>query len=98
MKITEIETIPLSLPLSFYEDGFDKVSGKDAPSKYYEGEPLIRKRKRNEKGTLMMDYVLVKIHTDEGILGRGEAPTDSYETLETVKFMIDRQMLPHLIV
>lgn len=97
MKITEIETIPLSIPLSFYEDGFDKVSGKDAPSKYYEGEPFVRKKKRNEKEALMMDYVVVKIYTDEGIMGMGEAPTDSYETLETVKFMIDRQMTPNLI-
>ena len=96
MKITEIETIPLSIPQSLYEDGLDKVSGKNAPSKYYEGEPTARKKKRNQKGALMMDYVLVKIHTDENIIGIGEAPTDSYETLETIKLMIDRQMTPNL--
>ena len=97
MKITEIETIPLSIPLSSFEDGIDKVQGKNAPSKYYEGEPLIRKKKKNKKGNLLMDYVLVKIHTDEDITGVGEAPTDSYETLESVKFMIDRSMAPNLI-
>ena len=89
-KITEIETIPLSLPVKPFEDGVDKTGAKAAPSKYYEGEPLKRKRKRNEEGHLLMDYVFVKIHTDKGIIGMGEAPTDRVETLETVKFTIDR--------
>ena len=97
MKITAIETIPLSIPLSSFEDGIDKVSGKDAPRKYFEGEPLTRKKKRNAEGSLLMDYVLVKIHTDEDITGFGEAPTDSYETMESIKFMIDRYMAPNLI-
>jgi L-alanine-DL-glutamate epimerase-like enolase superfamily enzyme len=44
-----------------------------------------------------MDYVFIKIHTDNGIIGMGEAPTDSVETLETVKFTIDRYMTPKLI-
>ncbi len=96
-KITEIETIPLSLPVKPFEDGVDKTGAKAAPSKYYEGEPLERKRKRNEKGHLLMDYVFVKIHTDKGIIGTGEAPTDRVETLETVKFTIDRYMTPNLI-
>ena len=97
MKITEIETIPLSIPLSTFADGIDKVSGKDAPRKYYEGEPLIRKKKKNAEGNLLMDYVLLKIHTDEDVVGFGEAPTDSYETIESIKFMIDRYMAPNLI-
>ncbi len=96
-KITEIETIPLSLPVKPFEDGVDKTGAKAAPSKYYEGEPLKRKRKRNEEGHLLMDYVFVKIHTDKGIIGMGEAPTDRVETLETVKFTIDRYMTPNLI-
>jgi L-alanine-DL-glutamate epimerase-like enolase superfamily enzyme len=41
--------------------------------------------------------VFVKVHTDKGIIGMGEAPTDSVETLETVKFTIDRYMAPKLI-
>ena len=96
-KITEIETIPLSLPVKPFEDGVDKTGAKAAPSKYYEGEPLKRKRKRNQEGHLLMDYVLVKIHTDKGIIGIGEAPTDRVETLETVKFTIDRYMTPNLV-
>jgi muconate cycloisomerase len=39
----------------------------------------------------------VKIHTDKGIFGMGEAPTDSVEKLETVKFTIDRYIAPKLI-
>ena len=96
-KITEIETIPLSIPVKPFEDGVDKTGAKAAPSKYYEGEPLERKRKRNEEGHLLMDYVFVKVHTDKGIIGMGEAPTDRVETLETVKFTIDRYMTPNLI-
>jgi len=97
MKITKIETIPLSLPVKPFKDGVDKTGSKPVPSKYYQGEPRKRKRKRNEKGYLLKDYVFVKVHTDKGIIGMGEAPTDSVETLETVKFTIDRYMAPNLI-
>jgi L-alanine-DL-glutamate epimerase-like enolase superfamily enzyme len=96
-KITKIETIPLTLAVEPFEDGVDKTGAKAAPSKYYEGEPLARKRKRNENGHLLMDYVIVKIHTDNGIIGIGDAPTDRVETLETVKLTIDRTMTPNLI-
>ena len=34
MKITKIETIPISVPLSKFGDGMDKVIGVNAPSKY----------------------------------------------------------------
>jgi L-alanine-DL-glutamate epimerase-like enolase superfamily enzyme len=93
MKITEISTIPLRIPQSSYEDGLDKTGGKNAPSKYYEGEPFYVHR----KGPSYKDYVLVKIHTDEDIIGFGEAPTDGYETLESIKMMIDRYKAPSLI-
>ena len=97
MKITKIETIPLRLPVPPFADGVDKTGGKAAPSKFYQGEPFKGKRRRNEKGHLLMDYVFVKIHTDKGIIGMGEAPTDSLETIESVKFTIDRYMAPKLI-
>jgi L-alanine-DL-glutamate epimerase-like enolase superfamily enzyme len=97
MKITKIETIPLRLPVKPFADGVDKTGGKPAPSKFYQGEPFEGKRNRNEEGHLLMAYVFVKIHTDKGIIGMGEAPTDSVETLETVKFTIDRYMTPKLI-
>jgi L-alanine-DL-glutamate epimerase-like enolase superfamily enzyme len=96
-KITEIETIPLSLPVRPFEDGVDKTGAHVAPGKYYRGEPIRRNRKRDDKGALLMDYVLVKIHTSKGVVGMGEAPTDGVETLEAVKFTIDRYMAPNLI-
>ena len=34
MKITKIETIPVSVSLSKFSDGMDKVVGVNAPSKY----------------------------------------------------------------
>ncbi len=95
--ITGIEAIPLSLPMRPFADGVDKTGAKAAPSKYYEGEPLPRRRKRNDEGHLLMDYVLVKVYTDSGLVGMGEAPTDRVETLETVKLTIDRYMAPNLI-
>ena len=88
MKITEIETIPLRIPVMPFKDGINKTGGKAAPGKSYQGEPFKGQHK---------DYVLVKIHTDKGIVGMGDAPTDSVETLETVKFTIDRSMAPKLV-
>lgn len=49
------------------------------------------------KTRTQMDYVFVKIHTDNGIIGMGEAPTDAVETHETIKFTIDRYLAPKLI-
>jgi len=97
MKITEVETIPLRIPVRPFMDGINKTGGKAAPSKFYQGEPFKGQSKRNADGYQVKDYVLVKIHTDKGIIGMGEAPTDSVETLETVKFTIDRYMAPRLI-
>jgi L-alanine-DL-glutamate epimerase-like enolase superfamily enzyme len=97
MKIAKIETIPLRFPVRPFADGVDKTGGKSAPSKFDHRIPLKGKRNRNAQGHLLMDYVFVKIHTDKGIIGMGEAPTDSVEKLETVKFTIDRYMTPKLI-
>lgn len=49
------------------------------------------------KARTFMDYVFVKIHTDTGIVGMGEAPTDAVEKLETIKLRIDRYTAPKLI-
>ncbi len=97
MKITEIETIPLRLPVMPFKDGINKTGGKGAPSKFNYGEPNKVQRKQSSEGYQQKDYVLVKIHTDKGIFGIGEAPTDSVEKLETVKFTIDRYIAPRLI-
>lgn len=97
MIITEIETIPVSMPLSFFEDGDDKTGGQNAAPKFYKGEPLVRKIKRDSRGRKLLDYVIVKMHTDEGITGIGEAPTDTKEPLEAVKPIIDKMFTPNLI-
>jgi L-alanine-DL-glutamate epimerase-like enolase superfamily enzyme len=97
MKITEIETIPLSLPMKPFADGMDKTGSYVTPDKYSQAPPSKPNRRRNENGYALMNYVLVKIHTSKGIVGIGEAPTDAVETLETVKFTIDRYMAPGLI-
>jgi L-alanine-DL-glutamate epimerase-like enolase superfamily enzyme len=97
MIITGIETVPVSMPLSFFENGDDKTGGQNAAPKFYRGEPLVRKIKRDSKGSKLLDYVIVKIHTDEGITGVGEAPTDAKEPLEAVKSIIDKMFTPNLI-
>jgi len=42
-------------------------------------------------------WSIVKIHTDEGITGIGEAACDQTEPVEVVRAMIDRHMAPKLI-
>ena len=63
--------------------------------------PLRVPAGRFADGTIMtrphLDYVFVKIHTDAGIVGMGEAPTDAVEKLETIKLRIDRYTAPKLI-
>ena len=99
MKITKIETIPVRVPVRPFKDGNDKIFHKNAPSKFYQGEPFKASLPRilNAEGHLLMDYVIVKIHTDKGIIGMGDAPIDSVEKHETIKFVIDRYMAPNLI-
>jgi len=52
------------------------------------------------EGSLYLDYVIVKIETDEGLTGIGESNSDIAffgETVEAVKAAIDRYMAPILI-
>ena len=75
----------------------------DAPMKITRVEtiPLRVPAGRFADGMIMtrphLDYVFVKIHTDAGIVGMGEAPTDAVEKLETIKLRIDRYTAPKLI-
>ena len=97
LKITKIETIPVSLPVGKFADGMDKVGGVNAPSAYYQPpKPKITKRVSADGHTLLSN-VIVKIHTDEDIVGIGEAACDGKEPVEAVKYIIDREMAPHLI-
>ena len=97
MKITAVETIPVSLPVGKFEDGMDKVANVSAPPRYYEGRSPKRRRPSHRAGQLTLSNVIVKIHTDEGITGIGEAACDDTEPAEVVQVMIDRYMAPRLI-
>ncbi len=97
MKITNIETIPVSLPVGKFEDGQDKVGGISAPGRYESGESQGRRRLENDDGIKYLSNVIVKIHTDEGLTGIGEAACDTTEPVRNVRNMIDRHMRPQLV-
>lgn len=97
MKITRVETIPVSLPVGKFQDGLDKVIGIDAPPRYAAGKPLVPRQWREQGKVLVLSNVIVKIHTDEGITGIGEAACDMTEPVQVVKSMIDTSMAPLLI-
>jgi L-alanine-DL-glutamate epimerase-like enolase superfamily enzyme len=80
-----------------FRDGSDKVIGSNAPPRYDPGRPLSRKRWRTSRGRLFLSNVIVKIHTDDGITGIGEAACDDAEPVDVVTAMIDRHMAPELI-
>ena len=98
MKIEKIETIPVSIPLDKFEDGMDKVMGKNFPSFF--AEDLYSQNKyflvKSNKGYILSN-VIVKIFTDVGIIGIGEAACDTVEPVSVVKTMIDDHMAPRLI-
>ena len=96
MKITGIETIPVTLPVGKFADGQDKVGGINAPDRYDQGRLSKAGRRRNDE-IVYLSNVIIKIHTDEGITGFGEAPCDTAEPVRNVKNMIDRFMTPQLI-
>jgi L-alanine-DL-glutamate epimerase-like enolase superfamily enzyme len=98
MKITKIETIPVSIPVRFFKDGMCKVRGVDAP--YYSGREQKGTRRTGPKGELILDDLIVKIHSDEGFTGVGAAAPDIGffgEPWESVKAIIDRYMAPKII-
>lgn len=97
MKITDVETIPVSLPVGKFTDGMDKVGGVNAPSKYYTPERERPGKRKAPDGLTLLSNVIVKIHTDEGVVGVGEAACDGKEPVEAVKYIIDREMKPNLL-
>lgn len=97
MKITAIETIPISLPVGKFQDGEDKVGGVDAPVRYPTGEYIQGFWDTTIDETLILSNVIVKIYTDEGVTGVGEAACDNLEPVEVVQTMIEEYMGPRLI-
>ena len=97
MKITAIEPIPVELPVGKFADGEHKVHGFNAPPRYPVGKGRTDTQVSNGHGEyLVLSNVIVKIHTDEGITGVGEAACDASEPVEVVKAMIDKHMGPRL--
>ena len=97
MKITAVETIPVSLPVGKFRDGDHKVHGVNAPERYPVAKKVARPWSQDADGYLILSNVIVKIHTDEGITGVGEAACDTTEPVDVVRTMIDQHMAPRLI-
>ncbi len=97
MKITSIETIPVSLPVGKFKDGDHKVRGINAPARYPTDTPTDQPRVPDSKENLILSNVIVKIHTDSEFTGVGEAACDATEPVDVVCAMIDRHMAPRLI-
>ncbi len=99
MEITKVETIPISVPVGFFKDGMCKVRGVNAPDKYYSGKVLSGSRRIASDDALILDNIIVKIHTDEGVTGIGAAAPDIGffgEPWESVKIIIDNYMGPRI--
>ena len=92
MKITSVTTTAVSLPL---------------PPRDYSGERAGTKREWGRltritphRPTPILEYVIVTIETDSGVIGYGESTPDIGffgETLEEVKSAIDRYFGPRLV-
>ena len=92
MRITNVSSIALSLPIP--PDGY---TSEKAGTKREWGRNIRITPHRPEP---VLEYVIVRVETDQGITGLGEATPDIGffgETLEEVKTAIDRYMGPRLI-
>jgi len=97
LKITSVTTIPVTVPIGLFSDGQCKVrrsrGWKGSGPSYTDLRPIV-------ENTLYLDYVIVRIATDEGVVGIGEAATDIGffgETVEAVDAAINKYLGPGLI-
>ena len=97
MKITRVETIPVSLPVGDFLDGCNKVGAVPPPPKFARGRSHKHRYAPGRETRVVLSNVIVKIHTDVGITGIGEAACDTTETVRNVRNMIDRHMAPSLV-
>ena len=95
MKIVRVETIPVSLPVGDFADGHNKVAAIQHPPRFSAGRS--HRHAPSREGRIMLSNVIVRIHTDEGMTGTGEAACDTTEPVRNVRNMIDRHMAPLLI-
>ena len=96
MKITKLETFPVTLPVGKFADGQDKVGGRNAPDKYDQGK-ATKVNRRKQDGITYLSNVIVKIHTDGGFVGIGEAACDTAEPVWSVCHILEKYMQPLLI-
>jgi len=93
MKITRISTTPVRLPVP--KAPYTTV---DAGTKReWDGK---RSRLTPKRPSPLLEYLIVRIETDDGVVGVGEAPVDIGffgETLEEVQAAIEDYLGPHLI-
>jgi len=93
VKITHIGTTPIRIPLTCF---------------FYNSESAGTKREWNgrlsrvtpKRPSPILEYVLVHIETDEGLIGLGEAPADIGffgQTLEAIQIAIDDYLGPQLV-
>lgn len=97
MKIERVETIPVSLPVGGFADGCNKVGAIGHPPRFDTGRSHKHRYAPGRGRDIVLSNVIVKIHTDEGIVGIGEAACDTTEPVRNVRNMIDRYMAPLLV-
>lgn len=97
MKITRVETIPVSLPVGDFADGCSKVGAVPPPPRFAMGRSPKHRYAPGHAPRVVLSNVIVKVHTDEGITGIGEAACDTAEIVHNVRRMIDAEMAPTLI-
>lgn len=93
VKITRVESTPIRIPLTrfFY-------NSQGAGTKREWGGRLSRVSPK--RPTPMLEYVLVRIETDAGLVGIGEAPADIGffgQTVEAIRVAIDDYLGPQLV-
>ena len=94
MRITRVSTTPIRIPVSKapYESA-------GAGTRFHWGGR--RSRVTPKRPQPMLEYVLVRIETDEGVTGIGEAQADIGffgETVEEVQVAVDDYLGPQLVV
>jgi len=92
MKITKVSTTAVSLPWRPPPYSSERAGTKREWDRQIRWSP--------QHPNPVLNYVIVTVETDEGITGVGEAATDIGffgESLEEVKFAIDRYLGPRLI-
>lgn len=92
MKITSVTTTPIRMPIVRAPYSTERAGTK---KEWDRGTRISPKRP-----TQMLEYLIVRIETDEGVTGIGEAPVDIGffgQTLEEVQAAIDDYLGPQIV-